>query len=361
MSDLGARIVNAARVGLAIAVLLALPACHPAVAASSQQSMIEDDVALMTNPAGTLSQLRLLGVQRVRLAVRWYYIAPSPHSGQMPRHFDGNDPASYPAGNWQIWDQIVRDAAQDGIGLDFDVMGGAPRWALGSGAPPGNTNPNWEPSPGLYRQFVHALGVRYSGNYDPQKKRTVKDANDLPRVSFWSVWNEPDYGPSLAPQGVPGDLTVENSPRMYRNLVAAAWSSLAQTGHGHDTFIWGELAPRGYPYWGVFSGMKPLTFLRALYCVDSNYRPLQGAAAAIRGCPTTAAGSRQFRALNAGLFQASGISDHPYMRWYQPNNEVQPDPQYTSLAEIGNLEWVADRLQRVYGSNRRLPIWNTEF
>jgi hypothetical protein len=49
------------------------------------------------------------------------------------------------------------------------------------------------------------------------------------------------------------------------------------------------------------------------------------------------------------------------MRWYPPNNEEQPDPQYSSLAEIGSLEYAADRLQRVYGSYRRLPIWDTEF
>jgi hypothetical protein len=323
--------------------------------------MLEDDAQMMADPAGTLAQLRLLGVQRLRLSVHWNYIAPHPLARRVPPHFNPADPASYPAANWEIWDLIVRDAAQEGIELDFDVMGGAPRWAQGSGAPPGNTNANWEPSPSMYRQFVHALAVRYSGHYDPKLKRTVKDANDLPRVSFWSVWNEPDYGPSLAPQGLPSNLTIENSPRMYRNLVDAAWTALRQTGHGRDTFIWGELAPRGYSFWGVYSGMKPLTFLRALYCVDASYHPLRGAAAAVRGCPVTDGASRRFRALNPGLFEASGISDHPYMRWYPPNNEEQPDPQYASLGELGNLERTIDRLQRAYGSRRQLPIWDTEF
>jgi hypothetical protein len=360
MRAVGVRILGVGAVALALLLLLALPASRT-LAASNQQSMLEDDPMLMNDPTGTLAQLRLLGVQSVRVAVRWYYIAPAPHSRRMPRHFNGNDPASYPAANWAVWDEIVRDAAQDGITVDFNPMGGAPLWAEGGGAPRGNTNPNWEPSPGLYRQFVHALGVRYSGRYDPRLKRTVRDSNDLPRVSFWSVWNEPDYGPSLAPQGVMGDLTIPNSPRMYRNLVDAAWSALAATGHRHDTFIFGELAPRGYPFWGIYSGMKPVTFMRYLYCVGPNFRPLSGSAAAATGCPTTAAGSRRFRAENPGLFGASGISDHPYMRWYPPNLEEQPDPQYTSLAEIGILEYVADRLQRVYGSSRRLPIWDTEF
>ena len=324
--------------------------------------MFEDDVRLLSDPLGTLGRLRMLGVDRVRVAVHWNYIAPKPNAGTPPRRFNGADPASYPAANWAVWDAIVRDAQQEGIGLNFDVMGGAPRWATGPGEPSGATNPNWEPSPSMYQAFMHALGVRYSGRYDPVRRRAVRDAADLPRVSFWTVWNEPDYGPSLAPQGVPGALTVENSPRMYRNLVDAGWRALQQTGHGRDTFLWGEFAPRDTgSKWGVFAGMAPLVFLRAMFCVDSSYKPLRGGAAAIRGCPTTGAAARQFRAQNPGLFNASGVSDHPYMRWYAPNNEQDPSPDFTSLGQISNLTQALDRLQRVYGSSRRYPIWSTEF
>jgi hypothetical protein len=324
--------------------------------------MFEDMGQLFANPMGTLKQLRSLGAENVRVAVIWSYIAPWPNSTRPPARFNAADPAAYPAANWAIWDQIVVDAKQEGIAVNFDVTGGAPLWALGPGRPSGNKNPNWEPSPSRYRAFVHALGVRYSGGYDPTLKRTVRDSADLPRVSFWSIWNEPDYGPSLAPQGVPGDLAVENSPRMYRNLVDAAWTALHQTGHGRDGFIWGELAPRDTgSRWGVFAGMAPLVFLRAMYCVDSSYRPLRGAAAAIRGCPKSAAGSRVFRAHNPALFAASGVSDHAYMRWYPPNDEQDPSPDFSSLGQIGNLERGLDRLQRAYGSSRRFPIWNTEF
>src|SRR5437588_179799 len=118
--------------------------------------------------------------------------------------------------------------------------------------------------------FARALAIRYSGSYNPRLKRIAPpDRADLPRVTFWSIWNEPDYGPSLAPQGAPGNLRVENSPRMYRNLLDAAWSALQRTGHGRDKGLFGELAPRGMNYWGVFSGMKPRVLVRALYCVDS--------------------------------------------------------------------------------------------
>ena len=353
------RLLWPALLGLALTLAVAPEA---ASASNAQQSIVEGGLALMSKPAATLQKLRVLGVQEVRLSMYWDYVAPAARSRQPPRHFNAGDPAAYPAGNWAVWDAIVQDAAQQGITIDLDPQGGAPRWALGPGEPKGATNQMWEPSPVDYRLFVHALGIRYSGNYNPVLKRLDPGSpQDLPRVSFWSVWNEPDYGPSLAPQGVPGDLTIENSPRMYRNLVDAAWAALRQTGHGSDTFIFGELAPRGMNYWGVFSGMKPLPFLRAMYCVDASYRPLQGAAAAVRGCPTTPAGSRAFLPHNLGLFEASGVSDHPYMRWYPPNREQQPDPDYSTLAELGNLEHAIDRLQRVYGSRARLTVWNTEF
>ncbi|MGH2884299.1 MAG: hypothetical protein ACRDPA_16670, partial [Solirubrobacteraceae bacterium] len=262
---------------LAAAALL-IPAAA-ALASQTQVSVIEDDAHLQADPAGTLAQMRALGADVVRVSVPWQMIAPAPNSALPPSGFDASDPAAYPAANWKLWDTIVTDAQRDGITVDFDLMGGAPRWARGHGRPAGNTNPNWEPAPTAYGQFVQAVASRYSGDYDPRRQALIPDSpGDLPRVSFWSVWNEPDYGPSLAPQGVPGDLTVENSPRMYRRLLDAAWASLQATGHtpATDTILFGELAPRGAKRWGVFSGMKPLVFLRALYCVDVNYRPLRG-------------------------------------------------------------------------------------
>jgi hypothetical protein len=345
-------------------VLIALPA-GPAVASTQQMSIIEDETHLYANPPAALARARLLGADAMRVSVHWNWISPAPNARKIPRNFNAADPAAYPAANWRLWDGIVVAAQQAGIRLDFDLMGGAPRWALGPGRPAGNDNQNWEPSPGKFGAFVHAIATRYSGSYVPPGQSAP-----LPRVDFWTIWNEPDYGPSLAPQGVPGHLTIENSPRIYRGLLGAAWRSLQATGHrtATDTIAFGELAPRGESFWGVFSGMTPLTFLRALYCVDSSYHQLRGTAARIRGCPATPAASKRFRAQNPALFQASGVSDHPYMRWYKPNHELNPDPtnhsstvDYASLGVIGHLTSALDRLQRVYGSPTRFPIYNTEF
>jgi hypothetical protein len=346
----------------------------PARANSSQVAIMQEDLGLMgSNPLGTLAHLRALGVQVIRFPVRWSTIAPTDpkHTYRKPR-FNAGDPASR-AYNWAELDTVVRDSAQYGIALDFDVVGGAPDWVLGPGARAVNPHAQghnvWEPSATELGQFFKAVALRYTGHFNPSTgKQAPGNPNDLPRVAIWSIWNEPDYGPSLAPQGLPGHINIEYSPTLYRNMVDQAWNALQHTGHGHDTILFGELAPRGRPSWGVFSGMKPLIFLRAMYCVDARYQPLRGTAARLRGCPSTTAGSKRFRKDHPAMFAASGFSDHPYMRWYSPNREWSPDPyyhtstaDYSSLGDIGQLERSLDRLQRVYGSHRQFPIWDTEF
>jgi hypothetical protein len=358
MARRGAAVLSAA---VLLMVGMAALGSGSALASGNQEAWLQDDTALANDPAGTMQRLRVLGVDRARVAVRWLSIAPRATSHTRP-NFNAADPAAYPAANWAPFDRIAKQARVYGISLNFNIVGGAPLWATGPGAPREKPHPNWEPSAHEFNLFVRALGTRYSGNYDPDTHLTTPgDPNDLPPVSFWSIWNEPDYGPSLAPQGVPGHLTIEESPRLYRGLVDAAWTGLHQTGHGGDQILFGEVAPRGYDNFGVFSGMRPLQFLRVLYCVDINYRQLRGTAAALRGCPATAAGSRGFRSAHPGLFEASGFADHPYSRWFPPNVEQPNHPDYSSLADIGGLERALDRLQRAYGSGKRFSIFNTEY
>ena len=108
--------------------------------------------------------------------------------------------------------------------------------------------------------------------------------------------------------------------------------------------------------------MAPLRFLRALYCVDANYRQLQGTEASERGCPPTPAASKQFVTQNPGLFKAPGFAIHPYsFTSLPPNVRIPDEPDYAELAAMPALEATLDRLQRVYGSSTKFPIWSTEF
>ena len=333
----------------------------PASATGDAETIFSDNGQLLRDPAGTLLRLRLLGVERVRVFLEWSSVAPHAASTRRPAHFDPTDPAAYPASAWAPWDAIVRDSARDGIGVDLDVMGPAPRWAVRPGDH-GGPHGGWEPVAAQYGAFVAAVAERYGGRWNPTTDSLdPQGSDDLPAVRFWSIWNEPNYGPTLAPQGVLGNLRVEHSPAVYRALLDAAWSSLQSTGHTSDTVLWGELAPRGRPFWGVFSGMKPLVFLRALFCVDAGFRRLSGRAATLRGCPARPASARAFRRAHPALFDAAGLALHLYMRWYPPDVEEDYDPNYASLAELGGATATLDRLERMYGSSRRVPVYDTEF
>jgi hypothetical protein len=322
------------------------------------ESIFEPKGPLFTDPTGTLALMRRLGVDRVKVYVPWNQIAPDPTSRLQPS-FNAAQPAAYPAANWTIWDTIVRDAHTYGVALDMTVGPSPPLWAAGPGPPPGGPFAQWRPSARDFGAFIQAIGTRYDGSYAPAGATTP-----LPGVHFWSIWNEPNYGPNLAPQAT-HHSTIEVSPRLYRGLIDAAWNALHSSGHGGDTILIGETAPRGLTFGnnpGNFSGMVPLRFLRALYCVDSAFRPLRGVAATQRGCPATAGRSRRFPHLHPALFQASGFAAHLYPQGgLAPNFKIPDEPDYADLASLSQLELTLDRSQEAYDSHRRLPIYSTEF
>jgi hypothetical protein len=324
----------------------------------SPGSIFEDELHLHTDPAGTLALLRRLGVSRVRVYMPWRSLAPNALAPHPPPGFAAANPSAYPAATWVVYDTIVREAAKQHVGLDVTLGGPTPQWALGSGAPK-NPFMSWKPSAAAFGDFVHAVATRYDGHFKPPGAPAP-----LPRVDFWAIWNEPNYGPDLSPQAT-NNSTVEVSPGLYRGLVDAAWTALHDTGHGHDTILIGETAPRGITtanHPGNFSGMVPLRFVRALYCVNDSFKRLTGAAATARGCPPDSAGSAQFPNQHPGLFQAGGFADHPYPQGGLPPNMRTPgEPDYADLAAIGNLESTLDRALGAYGQHGHLPIYSTEF
>jgi hypothetical protein len=314
---------------------------------------------LNANPVGTLAELRGLGVDTIHLYMHWAEIAPSPTSRTRPS-FDASNPAAYPASGWAIYDTIIKQTKADGMGLNLDLVSPPPDWASGKGAPHPATQPYWRPNDADFGQFVRAVATRYSGHYTPPGSSTP-----LPRVGFWSLWNEPNVGAlGLAPQARRHSY-VEISGELYRGLLDAGWSALQTTGHGHDRILIGETASAGAHFNyapGQFGAMAPLRFLRALYCVSTAYQPLRGTAAAERDCPTTAAGTKAFPSQHPALFKASGFADHPYQfPGLPPNQQIPGEPDYAELADMGKLERTLDTLQRVYGSNTAFPIYSTEF
>jgi len=354
----------------AVACVLALLAPSAAVASHTQIAILQDDANLVANPGLTLREMRHLGVQMVRVTLPWSQVAPAGGSRRRPR-FNASNPNAYPASNWAVYDTIVRDAQADGLKILFVPSGFAPLWA--QGPDPARYAAHYtdkfafEPSAVQYGEFVHAVGARYSGSFTPPHSSTP-----LPRVSYWELYNEPNFGEDLAPQAIDGSQVLY-APGMYRALADAGWAALQSTGHRADTILIGALAaagaqagpgrhdPQGLP--GTYGETKPLAFIRALYCLDDSYRPYRGLAAAQRGCPTTAAGTRRFPAQHPVLFKASGFSDHPYVLTggLPPTRSSSPDPSYAQFSQLPHFAATLDRIQRIYGSGKRFPIWSTEY
>jgi hypothetical protein len=337
------------------AVFAALTVVTPAPADQTQESIFQDDAYLIYSPARTvnrtLSTLHALGVDRIRVNVEWFTIAPRPQSRTRPAGFDATIPADYPAGSWVPYDRLVELAAAHGIGVEFNITSPGPLWAMRHDTPTARAANHWAPNVSEFMQFVQALGMRYSGAY-----------GGIPRVSDWSIWNEPNQPGWLAPQWRKyAGQEVRNSPRLYREYVQAAALGLAYSGHlvFTDTILIGELAPEGYATPGVYIAMTPIPFLQALYCVDRSYRRLTGAAAKALGCPQ-AATAQSFVDSNYVLFYATGWAHHPYY-FFRPPAYSSSDPDFAPLGNLPRLERGLDRIFRVYGLNRKIPVYLTEY
>jgi hypothetical protein len=355
-----------AATALAAAAAFPLADASSASASTTQRSIIQDQ-SLLTSPATALPLVRSLGARIVRVSLPWYSVAPNPGSTHKP-NFDASNPNAYPAANWAPYDTFVRMAASQGLTVSLELTGGAPRWADGKNPPKAyrqSRNAGWRPNAKLYGQFVRAVADRYDGHFRPSGA-----SSPLPAVRFWSLWNEPNFGTDLGPQTTNGS-TAPVAPALYRSLLNAAWTALHQTGHGHDTILFGELDPSGYSLRapghpgakpGTVGPIRPLAFLRALYCVDSRYRRLQGSVATLYNCPSTTAASRRFRSANPVLFDASGFAAHPYSFLQPPDvspSKVNRDD--ATFAALGRVATALDQLTKAYGSGKHYPIYNDEY
>jgi hypothetical protein len=349
-----------------IAGLAVLPTAS--VAKTNQIAMIQDGGDLI-DPQATFREFRSLGANTVRIIVNWNTVlsASAQSSKTKPRGFNATDPNASQYAGWAPYDGAVNAAKQYGIKVDFTVTGGAPRWAEGKDIPSNYVNElsfAWKPDANAYGQFMTAVAKRYSGTFKPKGQTTA-----LPRVSFWVIYNEPNFGQDLGPQATNTSRTLTGAA-LYRGIVDAGWKALHSTGHGRDTILIGELAargfylsngkhssvaPQGYP--GNAGQTRALYFLRSLYCIGTNGRPLSGSAARTVSCPSS---SRGFRNAHPGLFQASGFGDHPYPENGSPLTDGKT-VDYATFPELGNLEATLDRANRAYGSSKKFAIYNDEY
>ncbi|HWH44799.1 MAG TPA: hypothetical protein VNT32_08710 [Thermoleophilaceae bacterium] len=301
----------------------------------------------------TLRTIADLGVDRVRVSVFWKLVAPRPESKGRP-DFDAADPAAYPSGSWHHYDRLVRGAERHGLDLLFSITGPAPLWATGT-PERASVEKTWFPSPAEYGLFTRAVGRRYGGGY------AAGGESPLPRVTAWSLWNEPNHPGWLTPQWLGRSRPWPAAPHHYRAMAGAAWNALRETGHESDIVLIGETAPRGWRGRKLISALRPLEFARELYCLDARGRPFTGGSARTRGCPANAEERRAFVASNPALFGATGWAHHAYGFRGRPGNAPVSHVDDAQLAELPSLARTLDRALARYGQGHRLHLWITEY
>jgi len=155
-------------------------------------------------------------------------------------------------------DRAVKSAAAHHLQLMITVFG-APAWAEGKNRPSSAPVGTWKPDPQAYGQFAQALAKRYSGHFQ-----------GLPRVSLFEAWNEPNLTGNLSPQWV-GKTPV--SPDRYRQLLNAFYFGVKSV-QPRATVVGGATAPFGDPRDKPLNPrlprMRPLAFLRQMFCLNNN-------------------------------------------------------------------------------------------
>jgi hypothetical protein len=327
---------------LPVLLLLALLALtglgRPGVAHANAQLqysiMMDDDQLLYRGDAvrdDAMRRMKALGVDYVRVTVLWSVVAEHAKydkKGKRRKNFKADDPRTYPKGNWDRYDRLVRAGRTLGIGVYLNVTGPGPRWAMGT-APKSlrKYQRTWEPKNKEFFKFVKAVGKRYDGTY--------KDENDagavLPRVSFWSIYNEPNQPGWLTPQW---KGSTPWAPVMYRDLWRYGRTALDQTGHRDDIVLIGETAPLGSKNHNAPSQLYPKRFVREFFCVDSRNRPYTGAAAKRRHCET-------LKSISPLHYTAWG--HHPYTKKLAPTKRDSSRDSVT-IANISELPALLDAI-----------------
>jgi hypothetical protein len=314
-----------------------LAAAAPAAASHDQESIFEDEHQLLESGPGVasaaLDDIDALGADSVRSLVLWSRVAP----GRRPSN--ATDPRAYPPAAWDPYDDLVRGTRARGLGLILSPSTPIPLWASRCK----HRTATCKPEPKAYRAFVTALGRRYSGSYADENQ----GGGVLPRVTRWSLLNEPNQPGWLTPQYERhrGRL-VATAAVVYRALARAGIAGLRASGHGRDQVLLGETGPIGR-----FTGplarrpISPVEFLRKLFCLTPGGRRSKA-----RGC-------RGFKRL-----AVSGFAHHPYQRGgSRPPAEPPEAAGEITISAPGRLRRVLDAAARARRIPRRLPVYYTEF
>lgn len=247
------------------AAALAVSACallsSAPASAQAMELAVQDDATILYRTHFdrdvALDRAKAVGATSVRLNVIWDRVAPAPDEKVAPAA------VTYDFSRYQ---DAVAAIRAHGMKAQLTLTGTAPAWATGNGA-----RGAYKPKPAMFAEFARQAAVAFNG-----------------QVQAISVWNEPNWPTSLAPQKTAG--------AQYRTLYRQAYTQIKKVS---NIPVWiGELAATRVVTRTAGASTAPLRFLRSTLCVDGRYHK--------RSCP--------------GL-KADGVALHPYMLRAKPTHK----------------------------------------
>ena len=211
------RIQLAAAIGVSC---LALLVPGGASASSHVQYGVQDDAWMLygpETPAKRIQILQRLGVDVVRLTLRWDTVATS-----VPDDPRNPDDQAY---DWSLYDSILGRLRDAHISVLMSLWG-TPPWANDE------QGPNYLPGrASALASFAYAASTRY------------------PWITRWTVWNEPNVRLFLVP----------NSPRLYVTRLLNPTYRALKSANPRNLVAGGVTSPRKTP-----SGVSPMAWIRGM-------------------------------------------------------------------------------------------------
>jgi hypothetical protein len=296
----------------AIVVLLVFAA--PAHAAGPRLAIADDRILLAGGELAdeAVAEWADMGIEVVRIYALWNRIGP--------QHPDGGH-------DWTALDQAVDRVVAAGMEPMLNITGPGPLWVSRRSE---RGDPRYDPDPKLYAEFARAVAERYGD-----------------RVDRYILWNEPNLGSWLRPQGSCNrrGRCTQVGTHLYRSLVRNAYPEVHAADSRAQVLI-GALSSRGTSLRYENATQRPLAFLRGLACVDSKFRKLRSGRCK-RFKPAT----------------ADGFAFHPHGVLTAPERAFR-HPDDVAIVSLSKLTRTLDRLQRagrLKATTRRFDLYIDEY
>lgn len=330
------------RVALAVAVFASLALPIGASASSTMLTgMADENVLNNALPNGTdvpspvpggqdetVAKWKASGVQDVRMFAQWNKLVPADDAEKtkMPAGFDAANPASYDFSGLDAKIDLVR---RHGMGITLVVTGPGPVWGSQE---PARRNGLYKPDPAKFGLFASAVAKHVAE-----------------RVDRYIIWNEPNLATWLRPQWECSSASncAPASPHQYRLLAEAGYKAIHENDPVARVAIGGTSSKGTETVTGANTTSQPLSFLRAMACVDSKYKPIRTGSC------------KDFKPLTG-----EALSYHPHSLNYSPGKK-DPVANNARMADLPRLTGVLDKLTKagrlkVKGASK-MPLWLDEY